>query len=182
MSTHPSMLDHTDATERTIDPARTEVVHTTSDYTVAQALVDRLSDRGFPVEHTAIVGTDLRLVEDVTGRKRYGRAALEGAGSGTLIGLLIGLFLSIFTLWETVVSWFGVVATWTVLGAVVGAVLGMLTHAMHRGRRDFSSHARMVPGRYDVVVAADHAAEARRIGDLPTAPAERATSGSTGVS
>lgn len=169
MSTHGSLRDRTDAgtTGHTTDPARTEVLHTTSEYATAQQLVDRLSDGGFPVEHTAIVGTDLRLVEDVTGRKRYGRAALEGAGSGALIGLLIGLFLSIFTLWETVVSWFAVLATWTVLGAVVGAVLGMLTHAMHRGRRDFSSDARMVPGRYDVVVAADHADEARRIGGRP---------------
>lgn len=174
-----SVSDRTVTPERTTESARTEVLQTTSEYATAQELVDRLSDGGFPVEHTAIVGTDLRMVEDVTGRKRYGRAALEGAGSGALIGLLIGLFLSIFTLWETVVSWFAVLVTWTVLGAVVGAVLGMLTHAMHRGRRDFSSNARMVPGRYDVVVAADRADEARRIGELSAAhrTAERESSG-----
>lgn len=143
-----------------------EVVGSYARYAEAQRVIDTLSDRGFPVEHTAIVGEDLRLVEDVTGRKRYGRAALEGLGTGAVTGLIIGLFLSIFTLWETVVSWVGVLATWTVLGAVVGAVLGMLAHAMHRGRRDFSSEARMVPGRYDVVVAADRAEEARRTADL----------------
>lgn len=180
MSTQTPPVDAT-TTMRSIEPARTEVLHTTTEYAAAQELVDRLSDRGFPVEHTAIVGTDLRLVEDVTGRKRYGRAALEGASSGALVGLLIGLFLSIFTLWETVVSWVGVLATWTVLGAVVGAVLGIMTHALQRGRRDFSSDARMVPGRYDVVVAADHAAEARRMGDLPAAR-PTAARGSRGVS
>lgn len=170
------VTDHDVVTDDT-----TEVIGSYDRYADAQRLVDTLSDRGFPVEHTAIVGNDLRMVEDVTGRKRYGRAALEGAGSGAITGLLIGLFLSIFTLWETVVSWFGVLATWTVLGAVVGAVLGMVTHAMQRGRRDFSSDARMVPTSYDVVVAADHAAEARRAGDLP---AERRTEQreSTGVS
>ena len=139
----------------------TEVLDSFTAYIDAQALVDALSDRGFPVEHTAIVGRDLMLVEDVTGRKRYGRAALEGAGSGALVGFLVGLFLSIFTLWETVVTWFALLATWTILGAVVGAALGMATHAMHRGRRDFSSVARMVPGVYDVTVSADRVEEAQ---------------------
>ena len=37
------------------------------DYAGAQRAIDYLSDKGFPVEHTAIVGSDLRLVEQVTG-------------------------------------------------------------------------------------------------------------------
>lgn len=162
-----SQFDRTPLTtdEHRADAGRTETLATTPDYARAQELVDTLSDKGFPVEHTAIVGSDLRMVEDVTGRKRYGRAALEGAGSGAMTGLLIGLFLSIFTLWETVASWFGVLVTWTVLGAVVGALLGMLLHAMQRGRRDFSSTARVVPSRYEVTVTAQHAEEARRLVD-----------------
>lgn len=134
-------------------------------YADAQALVDRLSDRGFAVQHLAIVGTDIALVEDVTGRKRYGRAALEGATSGAVTGFVVGAFLSIFALFETVVGWFGMLASWTLLGAVVGAVLGMIGHAMQRGRRDFSSTASVVPGRYEVTVTADHLTEARRIAD-----------------
>ena len=164
MSTTTPVTNHRDVTGVSTNAA--EVIGTYDRYADAQQLVDTLSDRGFPVEHTAIVGSELRMVEDVTGRKRYGRAALEGAGSGAMTGLIIGLFLSIFTLWETVVSWFGVLATWTVLGAVVGAALGMLNHAMHRGRRDFSSDARMVPGRFDVTVTREHAQEARRAADL----------------
>lgn len=143
----------------------TEVLGSYEQYTDAQRHVDTLSDRGFPVEHTAIIGSDLRLVEDVTGRKRYGRAALEGAGGGAMTGFLIGLFLSIFTLFETLVSWIAVLGSWTLLGAVIGALLGMLAHAMQRGRRDFSSTARLVPGRFDVVADAGHAEEARRVAD-----------------
>lgn len=158
-TTPPQMADRRSA----LGAGSTEVLGRYERYDDAQRHVDTLSDRGFPVEHTAIVGSDLRLVEDVTGRKRYGRAALEGAGSGAMTGLLIGLFFSIFALWETVVSWFGMLVTWTLLGAVIGAALGMLTHAMHRGRRDFSSTARMVPGRFEVTVAADRADEARRV-------------------
>ena len=37
-------------------------------YDDAQRAVDTLSDRRFPVERVTIVGSDLRLVERVTGR------------------------------------------------------------------------------------------------------------------
>lgn len=148
----------------------TELLDSYTRYEDAQALVDRLSDEGFPVEHTSIVGSDLRLVEDVTGRKRYGRAALEGAGSGAMTGLFVGLFLSIFTLFETVASWFVVLTSWTILGAVIGAALGLAGHAMKRGRRDFSSVSQLVPSRYDVTVRPERADEARRIAGLDTQP------------
>ncbi|OLZ65271.1 hypothetical protein AVW11_17295 [Streptomyces amritsarensis] len=42
------------------------------------------------LERVAIIGHDLRLVEQVTGRIDYGRAALHGAASGALPGVLIG--------------------------------------------------------------------------------------------
>lgn len=38
------------------------------DYETAQHAVDYLSDDGFPVEKLDIVGSDLRLIERVTGR------------------------------------------------------------------------------------------------------------------
>ena len=53
----------------------TVVVATYPDYAAAQQAVDYLSDNKFPVEQTAIVGTDLRLVENVLGRLTTGRAA-----------------------------------------------------------------------------------------------------------
>lgn len=67
-----------------------------SDYAQAQALVDRLSDAGFPVEHVQIVGTGIRTVEQLTRRMTTGRAALYGAGRGAWLGLLIGLLLGLF--------------------------------------------------------------------------------------
>jgi len=55
-------------------------------YAKAEAAVDRLSDRKFPVEHVAIIASDLRFVERVTGRLNAGRAALASAGTGALLG------------------------------------------------------------------------------------------------
>jgi hypothetical protein len=55
-------------------------------YTEAERAVDFLADRRFPVERVSIVGRDLEYVEQITGRMTYGRAALNGALTGALIG------------------------------------------------------------------------------------------------
>ena len=68
-----------------------------SDYTGAQAAVDRLSDAGFPVEHTAIVGHGVRIVEQVTGRLTRVRAAGLGAASGAWFGLMIGVLIGLLS-------------------------------------------------------------------------------------
>jgi hypothetical protein len=117
------------------------------DYAGAQQAVDRLSDDGFPVEHLDIIGSDLRLVERVTGRLTKGRAAAAGAASGAWFGLLLGLLLGIFT----ADSWFGLLLVGLVIGAAWGAVFGFLGHAATRGARDFASARTIVAMRYDLV-------------------------------
>src|SRR5262245_33571696 len=62
------------AGRRTTRPTVTVATYET--YAEAQRAVDYLSDNGFPVQHTAIIGTDLRLVETVTGRLTIARAAV----------------------------------------------------------------------------------------------------------
>lgn len=138
-----------------------KVIASVDRYEQAQQIVDALSDEGFPVEQVAIVGRDIRLIERVTGRRRYGRAAMEGAGSGAVTGALIGLLLALFSLWDPTVSWLGMVLAWTLLGAVAGAVLGMIGHALQRGRRDFSSVSSMQADIFEVHVASDVAERAR---------------------
>lgn len=145
-----------------------EVIASVDQYRDAQQIVDTLSDEGFPVDRVAIVGRDLQLVEHVTGRKRYGRAALEGAGSGAITGAVIGAFLSLFSLWDPTVTWIGMIASWIVLGALVGAVLGLIGHALQRGRRDFSSVSQVRAGSYEVRTAPDLVDRARHTARLDT--------------
>ena len=59
-----------------------ETVATYRSYADAQRAIDYLPDQNFPVERTAIVGTDLRLVENVLGRLTTGWAAVAGAAGG----------------------------------------------------------------------------------------------------
>lgn len=130
-----------------------------TDYAEAQALVDRMSDDGFPVEHLRIVGDGVRTVENVTGRMTKGKAALGGAATGAWFGLLFGLLLGLFTVGS---AWFWIILVSVLLGVVWGAVLGAIAHAMTRGKRDFSSVKSLRAERYDVYVAADHADQAAR--------------------
>ena len=127
------------------------------DYADAQRAVDLLSDDGFPVEHLDIVGSDLRLVERVTGRLTKARAASAGAASGAWFGLLMGLLLGIFTSG----SWFGLLLVGAVVGAAWGAIFGYLGHAATRGARDFASARTLVAARYDVVARNGYADAAR---------------------
>lgn len=118
------------------------------DYESAQRAVDRLSDDGFPVEKLDIVGSDVRLVERVTGRLTSGRAAGAGALSGLWAGLLFGILLGLFTSGH---SFLAVAATGAALGTAWGAIFGYVAHARTRGQRDFSSVRQLVAARYDLI-------------------------------
>src|SRR5471030_543465 len=65
-------------------------------YEAAQKAVDYLADHEFAVENCMIVGTDLKLVERVTGRLTRGRVIGAGALSGMWMGLFVGLIFALF--------------------------------------------------------------------------------------
>ncbi|MDT0266376.1 general stress protein [Streptomyces sp. DSM 44915] len=135
------------------------VVGSYPDYPGAQRAVDFLSDDQFPVERTAIVGTDLRMVETVLGRLTRGRAAGAGAGAGAWFGLLVGLLLSLFA--EGGAGVLLLIFSGVLYGAVFGAVFGFVGHAMTGGQRDFASRSRIVAAHYDVVADQEVAEDAR---------------------
>jgi hypothetical protein len=128
-------------------------------YTQAQRVVDHLADNRFEVETTQIVGSDLRLVEQVTGRQTWFTVIAWGVATGVWFGLLIGLVLSIVDstsvlgsiLWG--VSW----------GAVFWTAFAVFDYALSRGRRDFTSLTVTVPSTFEVLVDAEAADRARSI-------------------
>ncbi len=131
-------------------------IATYSDYAGAQKAVDFLSDEGFPVQHSAIVGSDLHLVERVVGRVTVFRAALTGGVAGIWFGLLLGLILSIANHGEGAVLGVAIL-----IGAIGGALYYSITHALTRGTRDFASRSEIVAGRYHVTVAAGYSDRAK---------------------
>lgn len=137
------------------------VVSSYRTYAQAQRAVDFLSDNKFPVEHVAIIGSDLRMVENVTGRLTWGRAALAGVTSGAWFGLLIGLLLSIFGAEEG--SGFALILGAVVIGALFGVVFALVSYGATGGRRDFTSRSQVVAAKYDVTCAPAHAEEATNL-------------------
>jgi hypothetical protein len=139
------------------------------DYEAAQRAVDQLSDDGFPVETLDIVGSDLRLVERVTGRLTKARAASAGALSGAWMGLFIGILIGLFTTG----AWLGIIAAAVGIGALWGAVFGFAAHAATRGQRDFSSVRALSASRYDLIARDGTADRARSmLGTSGLIPAE----------
>ena len=161
---------------RPLDPvsAAWNTVARFDDYESAQRAVDRLSDDGFGVEKLDIVGSDLRLLERVTGRLTRGRAAGAGAVSGLWAGLLFGILLGLFTSGH---SFLAVAATGAALGAGWGAAFGYVAHASTKGRRDFSSVRQLVATHYDLIARGGTVDRARSMlseaGLLPQTEAAR---------
>jgi hypothetical protein len=153
------------------ETSRRRTVASFSDYGSAERAVDYLSDHGFPVERTAIIARDLKLVEQVTGRVGYLEAALRGLLSGAMAGFLIGWLFTLFNWFDPVVArgWLIVHGLW--FGALLGAITALIAHALTRGRRDFASIQAVTADRYEVVADEDVADEAERlIGQMSGAP------------
>lgn len=129
-----------------------------STYLKAQKAVDKLSDEGFAVQGVTIVGHDLHMVERVLGRLTYPRIAVAGFASGAWFGLFVGLLLSLFGTGGS-----GVIITALLIGGAFGLLFSVLSYAMTRGKRDFTSSSQIVAARYVLLCIADTAGEARSL-------------------
>lgn len=136
-----------------------ETVGSYTSYLDAQKAVDYLADQQFPVQMVSIVGNELKMVERVTGRLSYPRVALSGALSGMWFGLFVGVMLSFFA---PSPGYFSILAS-VLMGAAFFMLFGIVTYAMQRGKRDFTSTNQVVATNYDVVVSPEAVHEARRL-------------------
>lgn len=137
-------------------------------YEEAQAAVDYLADKRFAVENLMIVGTDLKTLERVTGRRTWASVLGEGVLSGITTGLLVGLMLYFF------IPNAGLQMVWVGLG--MGILFGIasrgLGYSMSRGRRDFNSRRQTVATSYEVLAEHKVAQAARDL--LAERPGARA--------
>ncbi|GMA18461.1 hypothetical protein MM440_10625 [Arsenicicoccus piscis] len=130
------------------------------DYAGAQKAVDYLSDHEFPVENVMIVGTDLKLVERVTGRLTTPTVALGGVLSGLWLGLFVGL---IFSLFAGLGLGFGIVFWTMIFGAIFGLIWALIGYSFTLGRRDFTSVQQVVATKYEVLVEQNLHAQAAQL-------------------
>lgn len=147
--------------EQYSDIPRGQVIGSYDTYAEAQRAVDFLSDEGFPVQNVSIIGSDLKMVERITGRLTRGRAAGLGAVSGAWFGLFVGVLLSLFAKNGTNVV--VLVLSAIVYGAIFGTVWGFVGHSLQGGKRDFTSRSRTVSSRYDLLCVWAEADRAREV-------------------
>ncbi len=147
---------------------RGEVVAAFETYLDAQQAVDLLARADFPVDKVSIVGSDLKSVERVTGKLTWGRVALAGAASGAWLGIFFGLLLLIFS---PTVSYAFVIAA-VLIGAGFGMLFGIVSYAINRRRRDYTSVMQVIATSYSVLVDPDLVNRARNLlGEPDIAPA-----------
>jgi hypothetical protein len=130
-------------------------------YGAAEKAVDWLSDQGFAVERVAIVGRDLRSVEQVTSRVTAGRAALVGAGEGALLGILFALLFGVFFTGPA----FGELLLYSVVvGGLFGSMTGLFAYGLGSdGQRDFVSDSRIEADHYEIQADYGVADEAKKL-------------------
>ena len=137
-----------------------EVLATYETYFEAQAAVDTLAKADFPVKKLSIVGNDLKSVERVTGKLTWGRVALAGAASGAWLGVFFGLLFFIFS---PAGAGLPFVLAAVLIGAGFGMLFGVVSYALNRRRRDFTSTMQVIASNYQVIVDAALVNRARNL-------------------
>jgi hypothetical protein len=132
-----------------------------SSYADAQKAVDFLSDEKFEVQNLAIVGTELKSVERVLGRRTWSTVIASGVQSGLSTGLLVALVLLIFDLQRG--SFLPLLLGALAIGIVIGVGFAALGYALTRGKRDFTSVTQTVATKYEVLCEHKVAAQAREM-------------------
>jgi hypothetical protein len=131
------------------------------DYAQAQRSVDYLADHDFPVQNLAIVGTELKSVERVTGHLTRRTVATAAALSGLWLGIFVGLAFALFSNQNGA----GYLITTPIMGALFMVVWSQVgfSAATGNGTRDFSSLTQVVATKYEVLVEHRFADQARTL-------------------
>jgi uncharacterized protein YacL len=131
-----------------------------SSYADAQKAVDFLADEKFEVQNLAIVGTELKSVERVLGRRTWSTVILAGVQSGVSTGLLVALVIMIFL---KPTNFLLLLLVALVIGIGLAVAFGALGYAASRGKRDFTSVTQTVATKYEVLCEHKVAARAREM-------------------
>jgi hypothetical protein len=135
------------------------VLGTYETYPEAQKVVDRLAHAEFDVSQLAIIGSDLKTVERVTGRLTWGRAAAGGAATGAWFGLFGGILLFMISTSPNV----GFALAAILIGAGFGMLFGLATYAINRRRRDFTSTHQVIAASYQILAPSEQIARAQQL-------------------
>lgn len=129
-------------------------------YDDAQKVVDHLAaSEGFDIKTITIVGNDLRSVEHIRSRLSYPRVAGAGAAQGAMFGFFIGLLVWLFAPEAPIIN----MLLSVLLGILIWTLIGVVSYAVRRGKRDFASSSQLTATTFDVVCDFSVAGKARQL-------------------
>src|SRR5580765_3294068 len=117
-------------------------------YPEAQKAVDYLSDQKFEVRNLCVVGTDLKSVERVLGRRSWGSVLQQGVMSGLSTGVLIAVVMLLFV---QVSSFLLLLVTALAIGIAVSLAFAAVSYALTGGKRDFTSVTQTIATKYEIL-------------------------------
>jgi hypothetical protein len=131
-------------------------------YADAEHTLTLLAGTRFPMDRLALIGGDLKLVDDGSGRITGVRAAAAGAAAGGWMGALLALYT--FVLDRPPVGALASGVCWGVaIGGLFGVTLATAGYATFGRTRDHGARRRLVAARYELYADGDVAASAWRL-------------------
>lgn len=128
-----------------------------NNYPDAVAYVERIILGDFPVTSIAIVGSNLSTVERVRAKISYGRVAINGAMTGSWLGLII--FILFGTAPTTTPNQVAVplfsLGSAILVGAGFGMLFQVIRFSLSKTKRGFASASQVVAKTYEVVVPSE---------------------------
>ncbi|WP_430592563.1 general stress protein [Humidisolicoccus flavus] len=128
---------------------RGTVVGTYETYEGAQRAMARLAKAELDLPALTIVGSDLRIVEQITGKLSWGRVALNGAFRGVMFGILFTL-ISLLLFPDALTQG---VLLYPLVGVAVGMLLSITLHSLSKRRRTYASVQQVVAAKYEIIAA-----------------------------
>lgn len=128
-----------------------------NNYLDAVAYVERIILGEFPATSIAIIGTNLTTVERVRARISYGRVALNGAMTGSWLGLIIFILFGTSTTGNSDLAAQPLFSLGSAI--LVGAGFGMLFQvvrfSLSKTKRGFASSSQVIAKKYEVLVPSE---------------------------
>lgn len=136
-----------------------EVIGQYPDHAGAKATVTYLAGQDFDVSALTIVGSDVRVVEQVVGVLTWAKAAGRGALTGAWLGLLFGLIMSLFGGNEALTS--GILLPGIVIGVGLGMIWGLLLKALTKRQGSVMAQPQVIAQKYEILCPPGKVADAR---------------------
>ena len=117
----------------------------------AQKAVRFLAEKDFDVSSLTIVGSNLKIVEPVTGMLTWAAAAGRGALSGAWIGMLFGLVFMLLGGGTDASLTTGALLPGIVIGVGLGMIWGIALKAINRKQSAVMSSPQVLATTYDII-------------------------------